>query len=171
MNMRHRRLNGWRRLVLMPVLLLALLMLVLAGSYVGPSTAYAQSGVTITVASTGKLIARTIVRISTTFTCTVPANSTFQAFYGSVTIQQVSHGVVIFGGGGFNYPDFTNCDGTAHTIQIDVSVPSPTPFSPPFHGGPAVANGNINVQYYDPSSGQFQNVGESSGDQAIQIKG
>jgi hypothetical protein len=97
MYMRPKRLNGLRRLVLMPVLLLALLMLVLASSFVRPSTAHAQSGVTITVASTGQLIARTIVRISTTFTCTIPAGSTFQAFYGSVTIQQVSHGVVIFG--------------------------------------------------------------------------
>jgi hypothetical protein len=154
----------------MPVLLLAVLMLVLAGSFVRTNTAHAQSGDTFTMASTGQLIARTIVRISATYTCTVPAGSTFQAFYGDVTIQQVSHGVVIFGGGGFNFPDLTNCDGTAHTIQIDVSVPSPTPFSPPFHGGPAVASGFFDVQYYDASN-QFQNVFESSGDQAIQIKG
>jgi hypothetical protein len=163
-------LNGWRQLVLLPVLLLAVLLLVLAASFVRPNTAHAQSGATITVASTGQLLARTTVRISTTFTCTLPAGSTFQAFYGSVNLQQVSHGVVIFGGGGFNFPDLTNCDGTAHTIQIDVSVSSPTPFSPPFHGGPAVANGFFDVQYYDALN-QFQNLSASSSDQVIQIKG
>jgi len=170
MNMRHRRLNGWRRLALMPVPLLAVLLLVLAASFLRPNTAHAQSGATITVASTGQLLARTTVRISTTFTCTVPAGSTFQAFYGYVTIQQVSHGVVIAGSGGFNFPDLTNCDGTAHTIQIDVFVPSPPPFSPPFHGGSAIAIGFFDVQYYDASN-QFQNLSASSGDQVIQIKG
>lgn len=101
----------------------------------------------ITVASTGKLtLARTAVLISATATCTVPPGFTFQFASASVQITQVSHQQVTQGFGGVS---LTTCDGTAHPFQAAV-----TPFSAPFHGGPASATGSISVCYLDALGSQ-----------------
>ncbi len=126
------------------------------------------SGVTvcsITVASTGKLIARTTVLISATVTCTVPAGFTFQFGSGDVVITQASSNQIIQGFGGFN---LTTCDGTAQTFQVAVT-PQQTG-SPPFHGGPATAAGGLFVGYLD-ALGNFISEQASTGPQVIHISG
>jgi len=125
MNIQRRRLNGWRRLALMPLLLLAVLLLVLAGSLEFPGTAHAQGGTTvtftITVASTAQLIARTTVQISSTVTCALPEGATFLDAGGGVQITQAS-GRVIVQAGGFFAP--VTCDGTAQTFQVFATPPA-----------------------------------------------
>jgi hypothetical protein len=104
------------------------------------------SGVTvcsITVASTGHLLARTTVLISATATCTVPTGLTFQGGFGSVSITQASGRQIIQGFGNFT---LMTCDGTAQTFQVAVA---PQVGSPPFHGGPATAIGTLFVPYLD----------------------
>ena len=112
-----------------------------------------ESGVTvcsITVASTGQLIARTTVLISATATCTVPTGFTFQNGFGDVAITQASGRQIIQGFGGFN---LTTCDGTAQTFQVGVTPPAG---SPPFHGGPATATGALFVNFLDASGNPVQ---------------
>ena len=116
------------------------------------------SGVTvcsITVASTGHLLARTTVLISATATCTVPTGLTFQFGSGGVAITQASGRQFAQGFGSSN---LTTCDGTAQTLQVAV-----TPFGPPpFHGGSAIAIGNVSVCYLDAFGNQLCTSGGTS---------
>jgi hypothetical protein len=165
MYIQQRRLKGWRRLALMPLLLLAVLMLILTGSLGLRSTAHAQSVNSISVASTGKLtLARTAVLISATVTCTVPEGFTFQNAFGGVGITQVSGHLVTQGFGSFN---LTTCDGTAQTFQVLVA---PNAGLPSFHGGPASATGELFVNYLDASGNSVQEQTVTS-PQVIRIKG
>jgi hypothetical protein len=168
MNMRHRRLNGWRRLALMPVLLLAVLMLVLAGSLAFRGTAHAQSGntatATFTIASTAKLIARTTLQMSVTASCTLPVGATLFESNGSMTISQASGRQIVQAFNQFAPP---TCDGTAYTFQVFFTPPAG---SAPFHGGRAIAIGGISIFYTDASgNNNFVSAGVSN--QTISIKG
>lgn len=167
MHMKQRRLNGWRRLALMPLLLLAVLMLVLAASLELRGTAHAQSGSTgaVTVASPAKLIARTTLQISGTATCTLPAGATLlESVGGSVVISQASGREIIQAGGGFS---LTTCDGMVHTFQ---AFATPQAGSAPFHGGPAIATGSLFISWFD-ALGNFHEDQLPSGPQAISIQG
>jgi hypothetical protein len=163
--MRHRRLNGWRRLALMPVLLLVVLMLVLAGSFAFRGTAHAQSGATatFTMASTAKLIARTTLQISLTATCTLPAGATFFGAFADVTVSQASGRVIVSAGGGSSI----TCDGTAQTFQVLATPPVGTA---PFHGGPASATGSAGVEWED-ALGNFHEDSFFTNPQVISIQG
>jgi hypothetical protein len=163
MNMQQRRLNGWRRLALMPLLLLAVLMLILAGSLVLRGTAHAQSGNSITLASSGQLIARTTVQISVTATCTVPEGTTIVESSGEVDISQASGREIVQGSGVFS----PICDGKAHTFQVFVTPPAG---SAPFHGGPAIASAHFFVGFVN-ASGTFGSVVAGTGPQTIRIRG
>ncbi len=165
--MMQRRLHGWRRLCLMPLLLLTVLLLVLAVSLVRPGTAHAQSGATITIASTGHLIARTTVQISTTVSCTPPAGMTYQFAGVGVTISQASGRQIVQAEGSFDSFPLTPCDGTAHTLQVEAT---PQAGSAPFHGGPALATAGFDVVYIDASGNQFV-LSASTPLQVIRIKG
>lgn len=160
MDMQQKRLNGWRRLALMPLLLLAILMLILTGSLGVRGTAHAQTDNSITVASTGKITqARTAVLISATVTCFSQPDFPFLNGSGEVGITQVSGHQVIQGFGRF---DLTTCDGTPQTFQVLVTQTG----SPPFHGGSASATGFLFVNY--SGIDQVQTV---TGPQVIKIKG
>jgi hypothetical protein len=168
MNMQHRRVNGWGRLALLPLLLLAVLLLVLAGSLEFPGTARAQGGTTvtstITVASTAQLIARTTVQISATVTCALPKGATFLDAGGGVQITQASGRVIVQAGGGFAP---VTCDGTAQTFPV---FATPPPGSAPFHGGPATAIGSLEVDWYD-ALGNFHEDGFATSPETISIQG
>ena len=124
------------------------------------------SGVTvcsITVASTGQLLARTTVLISATATCTVPTGLSLLFASAGVQITQASGRQLTQGFGSVN---LTTCDGTAQTVQVAV-----TPFTgPPFHGGPATATGSIFVCYLDAFGNQLC-TGMGVGPQVIRITG
>jgi hypothetical protein len=165
--MQHRRLNGWQRLVLLPVLLLAVLLLVLASSFAFRGTAHAQSGATatFTMASTATLIARTTLQISVTASCTIPVGVILIESDGSVTISQASGRQIVQASGGF----FSlTCDGTAQTLQLFLTPPAG---SAPFHGGPATASGGFGVFWFDPSTGTNGAVDAGVNNQIISIKG
>lgn len=169
MNMRQRRLNGWRRSALMPLLLLAVLMLVLAGSLGARGTAHAQSGptptVTLAVASPAKLISRTTLQISGTASCTLPVGATLSGQpFGDVTVTQASGRQIVKASGGFN---FATCDGTTYTFQTFATPPAG---SAPFHGGSAIATGEIIVDWID-ALGNFQECFCGTGTQNIRIRG
>jgi hypothetical protein len=126
-----------------------------------------ESGVTvcsITVASTGKLIARTTVLISATATCTVPTGFTFQGGFGEVGITQASGRQITQAFGNFN---LTTCDGTAQTFQVAVT---PQVGLPPFHGGPATATGALFVNDLDAFGNPIQEQA-FTGPQVIHITG
>jgi len=166
--MRQRRLNGWRRLALMPALLLAVLMFVLAGSLGLRGTAHAQSSstatATITIVSPAKLIARTTLQVSFTVSCTIPEGATFFSAGGGVTVTQASGRVIVQASGGvFPIP----CDGTARTFQMFATPPAG---SAPFHGGPASAIGSLGVDYID-ASGNFQEDSFFTNPLVISIQG
>jgi hypothetical protein len=163
--MKQRRLDGWRRLALTPLLLLMVPLLVLTASLMRPGIAHAQSGDTITLASTAKLIARTSVQISGTTTCSIPAGATLIEAGGDVTITQASGQVIVSAFGFISSPVI--CDGTARTFQATVTPPAG---SAPYHGGPAVAFGDVLVDYID-ASGAFIETGGSAGPQTITIQG
>lgn len=81
-----------------------------------------------------------------------------------MTISQAS-GRQIVSSGGFIGP--VTCDGVAHAFQ---STAIPPAGSAPFHGGSAIASGNLIVDYID-ASGNFIEAGASVGPQTISIKG
>jgi hypothetical protein len=156
MKVEQRRLTGWRRLFLMPLLLPAVLLLVFAASLVLPGTAQAQSGNTVTVASPAHLIARTTVRVSVPATCTLPlADFSF----GTVSVTQASGREITQAFGNFA----PTCDGTAHTYQVDATLSGG---AAPFHGGPATAHAN-----FFASSQSDGSVSADSGTVAIRITG
>ena len=151
----------------MPLLLLAVLMLVLAGSLGLRGTAHAQSvnaaTVTITISSPAKLIARTTLQISLTVSCTLPAGATLPSASASVGVTQASGRVIVSAGGGSPI----TCDGTAQTLQV---FATPSVGSAPFHGGSAIATGGAIVEYLD-ALGNFQEEGFSTNPQVIKISG
>jgi hypothetical protein len=167
MNMRQKRLNGWWRSALMPLLLLAVLMLVLAGSLVFRGTAHAQNGFTgtVTVASPMKLIARTTLKVSGTVSCTLPGDvANLQASGGTVDVSQASGRQIVKAEGVF-FP--LNCDGTAHTFQAFLTPPAG---SAPFHGGSAIATISLSAIWQD-TSGNFFDDTVNTGPLTIKISG
>jgi hypothetical protein len=165
---KQRRSIGWRRLFLMPLLLLAVLTLVLAAS-LGIRTAHAQSGTTLTttftVASPAKLLARTTLQISGTASCTLPDGATLiEQPGGTVTVSQASGRQIIKADSG-SFSLGTTCDGTPHTFQV---FATPPPGSAPFHGGSAIATGTIFVSWTD-ASGNFHEDAPSSSPETITI--
>ena len=167
MNMQNRNLSGLRRLSLMPVLLLAILMLVLAGSFAFRGTVHAQSvnaaTATITISSPAKLIARTTLQVSLTASCTLPAGATFLGASAGVDVTQASGRVIVSAGGGSSI----TCDGTVQTFQV---FATPSVGSAPFHGGPASATGSAVVEYID-ALGNVQEEFFNTNPQVIKISG
>ncbi len=173
--MTQRRFNGWRRLLAVSLLPLALLVM-LTVSQVHPGLAQAQissggggggascPGCSIVVASSGRLLARTTVLISATAICTVPAGLTFQNGFGDVGITQASGRQIVQGFGNFN---LTTCDGTAQSFQVAVTLFPP---SAPFHGGPATATGALIVNFLDAFGNSVQ-AQVFTGPQVIRITG
>src|SRR5215469_9117153 len=132
--MQQKRLNGWRWSALIPLLLLVVLILVLAGSLKFQGTAHAQSGTTptatITVASPAHLLARTTLQISGTASCTLPAGATLLGQAGGTEIVSQAPGrQIVQASGGFSVG---TCDGTVFPFQLFITPPAG---SAPFHGG------------------------------------
>lgn len=167
MNMQQRRVNSWR-LVLLPLLVLTISMLVLAG-YLGFSntaTAYAQSSGAVAFASSGHLIARTTVQITGTASCLLPENATLVESVGlNVEITQASGREIVQGVGGASLTML--CDGKVSPFQLFVT---PSSGSAPFHGGSAIATGTLSVIWID-ASGFFHADQISSGPEVIKITG
>src|SRR5689334_12584438 len=93
-NVKQRRLAGWRRLLAVALLPLALLV-VFTVSPLHPGVAHAQNppcpGCSVVVGTSGQLIARTTVLISATVICVVPPGFTLlQGSMVEVGITQVS---------------------------------------------------------------------------------
>ena len=167
MNMQQKRLNGWRRLAVLPLMLLAILMLVLAGS-LGTHTAHAQSTLSATFSITGsaKLIARTTLQISGTASCTLPDGATlpYGSPGGTVTVTQASGRVIVQAQGGYGLP---TCDGTAYPFQMFATLPAG---SAPFHGGRATATSNLFISWND-ALGNFHEDDLLTGPLVIKISG
>lgn len=165
MNSQQPNLKSWR-LLRLPSLLLAALLLVLAGSmaFSGTAIASAQSSNVVTVASSGQLLARTTVQITGTASCTLPEGTTLSFVSVGINISQAS-GREIVQGYGWGDASTMICDGTVYPFQVFVT---PSAGSAPFHGGPALATATLIVEWIDVNGGYHQDQ-MTTGPQAITI--